>query len=48
MIANYFNAAEVFDRLPPGPSKAILLHDVFALRPQSLEALGRPPDFDPA
>ncbi len=48
VIANYFNAAEIFDRLPPGPSKAILLHDVFALRAESLEALGRPLDFDPA
>jgi succinoglycan biosynthesis protein ExoO len=46
VIANYFNAAEVFDRLPPGPSKAILLHDVFALRAESLDALGRPPDFE--
>jgi succinoglycan biosynthesis protein ExoO len=50
VIANYFNAAEAFDRLPPasagGPSKAILLHDVFALRAGTLLALGRPPDFD--
>ena len=47
VIANYFNAAEAFAALPPGPSKAILLHDVFALRAESLAALGRPPDFDP-
>ena len=46
MIANYFNAAEVFGMLPAGPSKAILLHDIFALRAESLGALGRPPDFD--
>jgi glycosyltransferase involved in cell wall biosynthesis len=46
VIAHYFNAAEVFDRLPAGPSKAILLHDVFALRAESLAALGRAPDFD--
>jgi succinoglycan biosynthesis protein ExoO len=46
VIANYFNAAEVFGSLPPGPSKAILLHDVFALRAESLGALGQPPDFD--
>lgn len=46
VIANYFNAAEVFERLPPGPARAILLHDVFALRAASLAALGRPPDFD--
>jgi succinoglycan biosynthesis protein ExoO len=52
VIGNYFNAAEAFDRLPPrasgGPSRAILLHDVFALRAATLAALGRPPDFDPA
>ncbi len=48
VIANYFNAAEVFARVPPGPSKAILLHDVFALRAASLQALGKPLDFDPA
>jgi glycosyltransferase involved in cell wall biosynthesis len=47
VIANYFNAAEIFDRLPSGPSTAILLHDVFALRAESLAALDRPLDFDP-
>ena len=51
VIANYFNAAEVFDRLTPGseggPSTAILAHDVFALRAETLAALGRPPDFEP-
>jgi glycosyltransferase involved in cell wall biosynthesis len=46
VIANYFNAAKVFGRLPPGPSKAILLHDVFALRAAALTALGEPLDFD--
>jgi len=46
VIGNYFNAGEVFDRLPPGPARALLLHDVFALRAESLDALGRPADFD--
>ena len=52
VIGNYFNAAEVFPALPgsvtPGPATAILTHDVFALRRDSLAALGRPPDFDEA
>jgi glycosyltransferase involved in cell wall biosynthesis len=48
VIGNYFNAAEAFGRLPPGPAKAILAHDVFALRARSLAALGEPPDFDEA
>lgn len=52
VIGNYFNAAEAFPALPPraagGPSTAILTHDVFALRRDSLAALGRPPDFDAA
>ncbi len=54
VIGNYFNAAEAFAALPRcgagdgagGPSTAILTHDVFALRRDSLAALGRPPDFD--
>jgi succinoglycan biosynthesis protein ExoO len=46
VIANYVNAAEVFDRLPAGVAKAILLHDVFALRAETLTALGEPLDFD--
>ena len=41
VIANYVNAAEVFDRLPAAVAKAILLHDVFALRAETLTALGR-------
>lgn len=52
VIGNYFNAAEVFAALPPrsagGPATAILTHDVFALRLESLAALGRPADFDEA
>jgi succinoglycan biosynthesis protein ExoO len=46
VIANYVNAAEVFDRLPAAVAKAILLHDVFALRAAALTALGEPLDFD--
>jgi glycosyltransferase involved in cell wall biosynthesis len=46
VIANYVNAAEVFDRLPAAVAKAILLHDVFALRAETLRALGEPLDFD--
>jgi glycosyltransferase involved in cell wall biosynthesis len=50
VVANYVNAAEAFDRLPPrssgGVAKAILLHDVFALRAEALRAIGEPLDFD--
>lgn len=52
VIGNYFNAAEVFPALPSrhagGPATAILTHDIFALRRESLAALGRPTDFDEA
>jgi len=46
VFANYFNAAEVFAHLPRDTVKAIIVHDVMALRQQSLEAAGLALDFD--
>jgi glycosyltransferase involved in cell wall biosynthesis len=46
VVANYFNASRVFDCVDPGCLKAILVHDVFALRRQSYAASGYPLDFD--
>jgi succinoglycan biosynthesis protein ExoO len=40
VLANYFNAAAVFDRAPEGVPKVILVHDVMALRQQSYLAAG--------
>ena len=48
VIANYFNAAAAFPRLPPRLAKAILVHDVMALRAASLAAHGLAPDFEAA
>jgi succinoglycan biosynthesis protein ExoO len=45
VIANYFNAAALFDRLA-GPRKAILVHDVLALRAESSRQAGVAPEFD--
>lgn len=47
VVANHFNAAEVFPETPAGTAKAILLHDVLALRRESFEAAGAEIDFDP-
>lgn len=46
VVANYFNAAPIFDRLSPGTTTAILTHDVLALREISVDAAGAPADFD--
>lgn len=45
VVANYFNAADVFE---PNAEyrKAILVHDVFALRSESYLEAGLPNDFD--
>ncbi len=45
VVANYFNAADVFE---PDATyrKAILVHDVFALRLESYRKAGLPSDFD--
>jgi succinoglycan biosynthesis protein ExoO len=45
VVANYFNAAEVFEP-DAAYRKAILVHDVFALRSQSYRNAGLPDDFD--
>ncbi|MEM9196243.1 MAG: glycosyltransferase [Pseudomonadota bacterium] len=48
VIANYFNAAPALARAPQGALRAILVHDVLALRRDSFAATGAVPDFDPA
>lgn len=48
VIADYFNAADIFDHLPMGMARAIYTHDILALRADSARAAGRPLDFDPA
>ena len=45
VVANYFNASPIFRRIDTGGCKAILIHDVFALRQKSYEAGGYPLDF---
>jgi succinoglycan biosynthesis protein ExoO len=46
VVANYFNASRLFRSLEDRCLKAILVHDVFALRLQSYESTGYPLDFD--
>lgn len=48
VIANYFNASAVFIHAPAAAKKAILVHDVLALRKRSFESASRLADFDPA
>jgi succinoglycan biosynthesis protein ExoO len=48
VVANYFNAADIFAHLPPAIPKAIYVHDILALRAESARAAGMAPDFDPA
>jgi len=47
VFANYFNTAAAFAHLRGDVVKVIVVHDVMALRQQSLEAVGLPLDFDP-
>jgi glycosyltransferase involved in cell wall biosynthesis len=46
VVANYFNASLVFDLVDSGCCKAILSHDMFALRKESYQACGYALDFD--
>lgn len=48
VVANYFNAAEIFDEVPAGAVKSILVHDVLTLRRESFDAAGTELDFDPS
>ena len=47
VLANYFNAATVFDLLPARTGRAILMHDLVGARLASFQAAGAAPDFDP-
>ncbi len=47
IVANYFNASAVFARASSKARKAILVHDILALRLQSFQSTGDRPDFDP-
>ncbi|MEM6549699.1 MAG: glycosyltransferase family 4 protein [Pseudomonadota bacterium] len=44
VVAEYSSLAPVLAEIPPGPAKAALLHDLFALRAESMRAIGRAPD----
>lgn len=46
VIANYFNSVPALEAAPPGVPRAVLVHDVLALRKLSFEAAGAAPDFD--
>jgi len=48
VFANYFNASKVFEFLPADVGKAIIVHDVMALRRDTMHAVGVPLDFDEA
>lgn len=48
VLANYFNAAAVFAACPPGVAKAILVHDVMALRAESCRTAGVAFDVRPS
>ena len=48
VLANYFNAAAVFAACPPDMAKAILVHDVMALRAESCRAAGVAFDVRPS
>lgn len=47
LIANYFNAAELFPAVPSAPVRAVLVHDVMACRAASIAAAGLPSDTHP-
>ena len=46
VIANYFNSAGAFEHAPKHAAKAILVHDILALRRESFEAAGLELDFE--
>lgn len=48
VIANYFNAAAIHPLLPPGTTRAVIMHDYLAARLDSFRRSGNTPDFDPA
>ncbi len=48
VIADYFNAADIFALLDAAIPKAIFTHDLLELRAVSARAAGLPLDFDPA
>jgi glycosyltransferase involved in cell wall biosynthesis len=47
VIANYFNASAVFAYVPSNAKKAILVHDVLAMRQKSFESANKRLDFKP-
>jgi glycosyltransferase involved in cell wall biosynthesis len=46
VIGNYFNVSTVFPRLPQDTLRVLLVHDVMALRAESMRAAKVPFDFD--